>query len=131
MYSTHQHAHNLLACSPPHPPSAAAITISVSAILGAATAAAPAGVLALQGSFREHMALLAQIPGVSVAEVRTKEELAGVAGLIIPGADQDGFRVVLLVSSWFAVDEMVWQLRRLVPRRSLQEWQASSSQVQV
>lgn len=44
-----------------------------------------AGVLALQGSFREHMALLAQIPGVAVAEVRTKEELAGVAGLIIPG----------------------------------------------
>jgi 5'-phosphate synthase pdxT subunit len=42
-------------------------------------------VLALQGSFREHMALLAQIPDVSVAEVRTKEELAGVAGLIIPG----------------------------------------------
>jgi 5'-phosphate synthase pdxT subunit len=49
------------------------------------------GVLALQGSFREHMALLAQIPGVAVAEVRTKEELAGVAGLIIPGGADAGF----------------------------------------
>jgi hypothetical protein len=36
------------------------------------------------------MALLAQIPGVSVAEVRTKEELAGVAGLIIPGRRGQG-----------------------------------------
>ena len=43
------------------------------------------GVLALQGSFREHMALLRRIPGVEPVEVRTKEELDSVAGLIIPG----------------------------------------------
>lgn len=43
------------------------------------------GVLALQGSFREHMSLLQRIPGVEVIEVRSKEELATVAGLIIPG----------------------------------------------
>ena len=43
------------------------------------------GVLALQGSFREHMACLGRLPGVQAVEVRTKEELASVEGLIIPG----------------------------------------------
>jgi 5'-phosphate synthase pdxT subunit len=43
------------------------------------------GVLALQGSFREHMALLRRVPGVEPVEVRTKEQLRSVAGLIIPG----------------------------------------------
>ena len=43
------------------------------------------GVLALQGSFREHMAVLHQLPGVLPVEVRTKEELRSVSGLIIPG----------------------------------------------
>lgn len=43
------------------------------------------GVLALQGSFREHMTLLRRIPGVEAVEVRTKEELDSCAGLIIPG----------------------------------------------
>lgn len=44
------------------------------------------GVLALQGSFREHMALLRHVPGVEPVEVRTAAELRSVAGLIIPGA---------------------------------------------
>jgi hypothetical protein len=51
-------------------------------------AAAPktrVGVLALQGSFREHMTLLKRIPGVEAIEVRTKDELDSCAGLIIPG----------------------------------------------
>ncbi|GBF93728.1 pyridoxal biosynthesis protein [Raphidocelis subcapitata] len=59
------------------------------------TAAAPpppprrvrVGVLALQGSFREHAALLARVDGVEAVEVRTKEELAGLSGLIIPGGE--------------------------------------------
>jgi hypothetical protein len=45
------------------------------------------GVLALQGSFREHMALLAKLENVEAVEVRTKEELAGLAGLVIPGGE--------------------------------------------
>lgn len=45
------------------------------------------GVLALQGSFREHMALLSKIDAVEVVEVRTKEELQGLSGLIIPGGE--------------------------------------------
>jgi len=44
------------------------------------------GVLALQGSFREHMSALRRLPGVEPVEVRTKEQLATVSGLIIPGA---------------------------------------------
>ncbi|WIA42518.1 hypothetical protein OEZ86_008503 [Tetradesmus obliquus] len=62
------------------------------------------GVLALQGSFREHMALLAQIPGVAVAEVRTKEELAGVAGLIIPGGEST--TMALVAEKWGLIPEL-------------------------
>lgn len=45
------------------------------------------GVLALQGSFREHISTLKSIPGVEAVEVRTKEQLASVSGLIIPGGE--------------------------------------------
>jgi len=44
------------------------------------------GVLALQGDFREHVAMLARI-GVDAAEVRTPEELAGIDALVIPGGE--------------------------------------------
>ena len=43
------------------------------------------GVLALQGSFREHIASLRRLPSVEAIEVRTKEQLRSVDGLIIPG----------------------------------------------
>lgn len=43
------------------------------------------GVLALQGSFREHMTLLNRVPGVEAVEIRTIEQLRSVSGLIIPG----------------------------------------------
>lgn len=43
------------------------------------------GVLALQGAFREHIAHLNRLPGVSTVEVRNKEQLANLDGLIIPG----------------------------------------------
>lgn len=52
------------------------------------------GVLALQGSFREHMTLLRRIPGVEAVEVRTADELRSVAGLIIPG--QEFYNLLLL-----------------------------------
>lgn len=44
------------------------------------------GVLALQGDFREHIALLAEL-GVEAVEVRTAAELADVDALIIPGGE--------------------------------------------
>ncbi|MEP6623819.1 MAG: pyridoxal 5'-phosphate synthase glutaminase subunit PdxT [Acidimicrobiia bacterium] len=45
-----------------------------------------AGVLALQGAFREHREALSAL-GVAVAEVRTAGELADVDALVIPGGE--------------------------------------------
>lgn len=44
------------------------------------------GVLALQGAFVEHAAILREL-GVDVREVRLPEELAGLDGLVIPGGE--------------------------------------------
>ncbi|MBS3106278.1 pyridoxal 5'-phosphate synthase glutaminase subunit PdxT [Candidatus Woesearchaeota archaeon] len=44
------------------------------------------GVLALQGDFREHLSILKKL-GVDAKEIRTKEELSLVDGLIIPGGE--------------------------------------------
>lgn len=44
------------------------------------------GVLAVQGNFREHAAMLREL-GVDVIEVRLPEQLAGLDGLVIPGGE--------------------------------------------
>jgi 5'-phosphate synthase pdxT subunit len=44
------------------------------------------GVLAVQGNFREHLAVLARL-GAEGVEVRKAEQLEGVDGLIIPGGE--------------------------------------------
>ncbi len=44
------------------------------------------GVLAVQGNFREHAAVLRRL-GARVVEVRKPEDLAGVDGLIVPGGE--------------------------------------------
>ena len=44
------------------------------------------GVLALQGDFREHIAMLEQLD-VEAVEVRTPEELAAVDALVVPGGE--------------------------------------------
>jgi 5'-phosphate synthase pdxT subunit len=44
------------------------------------------GVLALQGDFREHIAMLRRL-GVDAFEVRTAEELAAANALVIPGGE--------------------------------------------
>lgn len=62
------------------------------------------GVLALQGSFREHMTLLQRIPGVVALEVRTKEELESVAGLIIPGGEST--TMALVAERWGLIPEL-------------------------
>ncbi|MEX1080200.1 MAG: pyridoxal 5'-phosphate synthase glutaminase subunit PdxT [Homoserinimonas sp.] len=46
----------------------------------------PVGVLALQGDFREHIAVLVAL-GAEARPVRRPEELAGVSGLVIPGGE--------------------------------------------
>lgn len=45
------------------------------------------GVLSYQGSVAEHMKMLRKIPGVIAAEVKTKEALGGVDGIILPGGE--------------------------------------------
>lgn len=44
------------------------------------------GVLALQGGFAEHQAVLARL-GVASRQVRTPQDLEGLAGLILPGGE--------------------------------------------
>lgn len=44
------------------------------------------GVLAIQGAFREHRKILEEL-GAEVVEVRSKEDLEGIQGLIIPGGE--------------------------------------------
>lgn len=56
------------------------------------------GVLALQGSFREHMNLLNRIDNVIVSEVRTEEQLKAVDGLVIPGGEST--TMALIAEKW-------------------------------
>ena len=49
------------------------------------------GVLAVQGNFREHAAMLREL-GVDVVEVRLPEELDGLDGLVIPGGESTAIR---------------------------------------
>jgi 5'-phosphate synthase pdxT subunit len=44
------------------------------------------GVLAVQGNFREHAAMLRRV-GAEVVEVRKPEELEGLDGLVVPGGE--------------------------------------------
>jgi 5'-phosphate synthase pdxT subunit len=44
------------------------------------------GVLALQGNFREHAAMLRRL-GASVVEVRKPDQLEGLDGLVVPGGE--------------------------------------------
>jgi 5'-phosphate synthase pdxT subunit len=48
------------------------------------------GVLALQGNFREHIAVLRRL-GAEAVEVRKAAELAGLDGLVIPGGESTTF----------------------------------------
>jgi 5'-phosphate synthase pdxT subunit len=48
------------------------------------------GVLAVQGNFREHAAMLRRL-GADVVEVRKPEQLEGVDGLVIPGGESTTF----------------------------------------
>lgn len=45
------------------------------------------GVLAFQGSIKEHIYSLSQLENVSVLEVKNKEDLNKVSGLILPGGE--------------------------------------------
>jgi pyridoxal 5'-phosphate synthase pdxT subunit len=55
------------------------------------------GVLAVQGNFREHMALLLRL-GADVVEVRRPEQLADLDGLVVPGGESTAIRRLMRVS---------------------------------
>jgi 5'-phosphate synthase pdxT subunit len=63
------------------------------------------GVLALQGNFREHAAMLRRL-GADVVEVRKPEQLESLAGLVIPGGESTTFmRLMRLYGLDAAVQE--------------------------
>lgn len=62
------------------------------------------GVLALQGSFAEHVTMLKRIDGVEAFEVRTKEELRNADGLIIPGGEST--TMALVAERWGLIPEL-------------------------
>ena len=61
------------------------------------------GVLAVQGNFREHIAMLRRL-GVDAVEVRKPEELEGLDGLVIPGGESTTFMRLMRL---YGLDEAV------------------------
>ena len=55
------------------------------------------GVLAVQGNFREHAAVLSRL-GAEVEEVRKPEQLEGLDGLVIPGGESTAILRLIRVS---------------------------------
>ena len=54
------------------------------------------GVLALQGNFREHAAVLERL-GANVVEVRKPEQLDGLDGLVVPGGESTAMRRLMRI----------------------------------
>ena len=61
------------------------------------------GVLAVQGNFREHAAMLRGL-GATVVEVRKPEQLEGLDGLVIPGGESTTFTRLMRL---YGLDEAV------------------------
>jgi len=61
------------------------------------------GVLALQGAFREHIAMLHRL-GVEAVEVRLPEQLEGLDGLIIPGGEST---TMMRLMGLYGLDEAI------------------------
>jgi 5'-phosphate synthase pdxT subunit len=61
------------------------------------------GVLAVQGNFREHAAMLRGL-GADVVEVRKPEQLDGLDGLVIPGGEST---TILKLASLYGLDDAI------------------------
>ena len=68
------------------------------------------GVLAVQGNFREHAAMLRRL-GAEVVEVRKPEQLDGLDGLILPGGESTAFGRLMRL---YGLDEAVRSFERPV-----------------
>jgi pyridoxal 5'-phosphate synthase pdxT subunit len=65
------------------------------------------GVLAVQGNFREHAAMLREL-GAEVREVRKPDELSGLDGLVIPGGESTAFMRLMRL---YELDEAIRDFR--------------------
>jgi len=65
------------------------------------------GVLAVQGNFREHVAMLRRL-GVDVVEVRKADQLAGLDGIVIPGGESTTFTRLM---DLYGLDEAIRDFR--------------------
>jgi pyridoxal 5'-phosphate synthase pdxT subunit len=61
------------------------------------------GVLAVQGNFREHAAMLRRL-GAEVVEVRKPDELEGLDGLVVPGGESTTFMRLMRL---YGLDEAI------------------------
>jgi 5'-phosphate synthase pdxT subunit len=61
------------------------------------------GVLAVQGNFREHAAMLRRL-GVEAVEVRKPDELEGLDGLVVPGGESTTFMRLMRL---YGLDEAI------------------------
>ena len=68
------------------------------------------GVLAVQGNFREHAAMLRRL-GAAVVEVRKPEQLEGLAGLVIPGGESTAFTRLMRL---YGLDDAICDFRGAV-----------------
>jgi pyridoxal 5'-phosphate synthase pdxT subunit len=68
------------------------------------------GVLAVQGNFREHAAMLRRL-GAEPVEVRKPEELAGLAGLVIPGGESTA---IMRLARLYGLEEAIRNFDRPV-----------------
>jgi 5'-phosphate synthase pdxT subunit len=68
------------------------------------------GVLAVQGNFREHVAMLRRL-GADAVEVRRAEQLDGLDGLVIPGGESTTFMRLMRL---YGLDEAVREFDRPV-----------------
>jgi pyridoxal 5'-phosphate synthase pdxT subunit len=66
------------------------------------------GVLAVQGNFREHAAMLRRL-GADPVEVRKPEQLAGLDGLVIPGGESTTFMRLMRL---YGLEEAVRRFKR-------------------
>jgi pyridoxal 5'-phosphate synthase pdxT subunit len=66
------------------------------------------GVLAVQGNFREHVAMLRRL-GVDAVEVRKPEQLDGLDGLVIPGGESTTFMRLMRL---YGLDEAIRAFER-------------------
>jgi 5'-phosphate synthase pdxT subunit len=66
------------------------------------------GVLAVQGNFREHAAMLRRL-GVDAVEVRKPEQLEGLDGLVVPGGESTTFMRLMRL---YGLDEAIRAFER-------------------